>query len=45
MLFLLLKGKTVEQRFVETGIVGDVDYEIISGLEEGKKLLSEVCSN
>ena len=31
----VVKGNTVEQRFVETGIVGDVDYEIISGLEEG----------
>ena len=35
----VVKGNTVEQRFVETGIVGDVDYEIISGLEEGEKIV------
>ena len=35
----VVKGDTVEQRFVETGIVGDVDYEIISGLEEGEKIV------
>ena len=35
----VVKGNTVEQRFVETGIVGDVDYEIISGLEEGEEIV------
>ena len=35
----VVKGNTVEQRFVETGIVGDVDYEVISGLEEGEKIV------
>ena len=37
---LVVKGNTVEQRFVETGIVGDVDYEIISGLEEGEEIVT-----
>ena len=36
----VVKGNTVEQRFVETGIVGDVDYEIISGLEEGEEIVT-----
>ena len=30
----------VEQRFVETGIVGDRDYEILSGLEEGEVIVT-----
>ena len=36
----VVKGNTVEQRFVETGIVGDVDYEVISGLEEGEEIVT-----
>ena len=36
----VVKGNTVEQRFVETGIVGDRDYEIISGLEEGEEIVT-----
>ena len=36
----VVKGDTVEQRFVETGIVGDVDYEVISGLEEGEEIVT-----
>jgi HlyD family secretion protein len=29
----------VEQRFVEVGIVGDRDYEVLSGLEEGEEIV------
>ena len=36
----VIKGNTVEQRFVEIGIVGDVDYEVISGLEEGEEIVT-----
>ena len=36
----VVKGNTVEQRFVETGIVGDRDYEVISGLEEGEEIVT-----
>ena len=36
----VVKGNTVEQRFVEIGIVGDVDYEVISGLEEGEEIVT-----
>ena len=36
----VVKGDIVEQRFVETGIVGDVDYEVISGLEEGEEIVT-----
>ena len=36
----VVKGDTVEQRFVEIGIVGDVDYEVISGLEEGEEIVT-----
>ena len=36
----VVKGNTGEQRFVETGIVGDVDYEVISGLEEGEEIVT-----
>mgnify|MGYP003323100411 FL=1 len=31
---------TVEQRIVETGIVGDRDYEIISGLEVDETIVT-----
>ena len=31
---------TVEQRIVEAGIVGDRDYEIISGLEVDEKIVT-----
>jgi HlyD family secretion protein len=30
----------VEQRFVEVGIVGDRDYEVLSGLEEGEEIVT-----
>ena len=36
----VVKGNTVEQRFVETGIVGDRDYEILSGLQEGEEIVT-----
>ena len=36
----VVKGNTVEQRFVEIGIVGDVDYEVISGIEEGEEIVT-----
>ena len=35
----VVKGNTVEQRFVETGIVGDRDYEVVSGLEENEEIV------
>jgi HlyD family secretion protein len=36
----VVKGNTVEQRFVETGIIGDRDYEVLSGLEEGEEIVT-----
>ena len=36
----VVKGDIVEQRFVETGIVGDRDYEILSGLQEGEEIVT-----
>ena len=30
----------VNERVVETGIVGDRDYEIVSGLEEGDEIVT-----
>jgi len=36
----VVKGDVVEQRFVETGIVGDKDYEILSGLQEGEEIVT-----
>ncbi|MEC7822793.1 MAG: efflux RND transporter periplasmic adaptor subunit [Candidatus Neomarinimicrobiota bacterium] len=36
----VVKGNVVEQRFVETGIVGDRDYEILSGLKEGEEVVT-----
>ncbi len=36
----VVKGNIVEQRFVETGIVGDKDYEILSGLQEGEEIVT-----
>jgi len=36
----VVKGNIVEQRFVETGIVGDRDYEILSGLQEGEEIVT-----
>lgn len=34
------KGFEVRQRPVKTGIIGDRDFEILSGLEEGEKIVS-----
>ena len=36
----VINGATVEQRFVEVGIVGDRDYEVLSGLEEGEEIVT-----
>ena len=36
----VINGDTVEQRFVEVGIVGDRDYEVLSGLEEGEEIVT-----
>ena len=40
VVFVLNDDNTVEQRIVETGIVGDRDYEIISGLEVDEKIVT-----
>lgn len=40
VVFVLKEDNTVEQRVVEAGIVGDRDYEILSGLEEGEKIVT-----
>jgi len=37
---VLKEDNTVEQRVVKAGIVGDRDYEIISGLKEGEKIVT-----
>ena len=39
VVFVINDG-VAEQRFVETGIVGERDYEVISGLEEGEKVVT-----
>ena len=39
-MFVLKEDNTVEERVVEAGIVGDRDYEILSGLEEGEKIVT-----
>jgi HlyD family secretion protein len=36
----VVNENTVEQRFVEVGIVGDRDYELLSGLEEGEEIVT-----
>ena len=36
----MVNENTVEQRFVEVGIVGDRDYELLSGLEEGEEIVT-----
>ena len=36
----VVNGNTVEQRFVEVGIVGDRDYEVLSGLEEEEEIVT-----
>jgi len=36
----VVNENTVEQRFVEVGIVGDRDYEVLSGLEEGEEIVT-----
>ncbi len=40
VVFILKKDNTVEERVVEAGIVGDRDYEIISGLDEGETIVT-----
>ena len=40
VVFVLNDDNTVEQRIVETGIVGDRDYEIISGLEVDETIVT-----
>ena len=40
VVFVVKEDNTVEQRVVEAGIVGDRDYEIISGLKEGEKIVT-----
>ncbi len=40
VVFVLKEDNTVEQRVVKAGIVGDRDYEIISGLKEGEKIVT-----
>ena len=40
VVFVLKEDNTVEERVVEAGIVGDRDYEILSGLEEGEKIVT-----
>ena len=40
VVFVLNDDNTVEQRIVETGIVGDRDYEVISGLEVDEKIVT-----
>lgn len=39
VVFVVNENK-VEQRFVEVGIVGDRDYELLSGLEEGEEIVT-----
>ena len=39
VVFVINNG-VAEQRFVETGIVGERDYEVTSGLEEGEKVVT-----
>jgi len=36
----VVNGNTVEQRFVEVGIIGDRDYEVLSGLEEEEEIVT-----
>ncbi|HEY6546883.1 MAG TPA: efflux RND transporter periplasmic adaptor subunit [Vicinamibacteria bacterium] len=38
--FVVVGGKTVAFRAVETGIMGDTDVEILSGLQEGEEIVS-----
>ncbi len=40
VVFILKNDNTVEERVVEAGIVGDRDYEIISGLDEGEIIVT-----
>ena len=40
VVFVLKDDNTVEQRIVEAGIVGDRDYEIISGLEVDETIVT-----
>ena len=40
VVFILKNDNTVEERVVEVGIVGDRDYEIISGLDEGETIVT-----
>ena len=40
VVFILKNDNTVEERVVEAGIVGDRDYEIISGLDEGETIVT-----
>jgi HlyD family secretion protein len=39
VVFVIKDGKA-EQRIVETGIVAERDYEVISGLEEGEAIVT-----
>ena len=39
VVFVINDG-VAEQRVVETGIVGERDYEVTSGLEEGEKVVT-----
>ena len=36
----VINDDVAEQRVVETGIIGDRDYEVTSGLEEGEKIVT-----
>jgi len=40
VVFVLKEDNTVEERVVEAGIIGDRDYEILSGLEKGEKIVT-----
>ena len=40
VVFIVKNDNTVEERVVEAGIVGDRDYEIISGLDEGETIVT-----
>ena len=40
LLFFVIKDDKAEQRVVETGIVAERDYEVISGLEEGEAIVT-----
>ena len=40
VVFVLKEDNTVEQRVVKAGIVGDRDYEILTGLKEGEKIVT-----